>query len=81
MIHQPLGGTQGQASDVELMARRLLRTKENLTRLFADLTGRTEEEIRRDCDRNYFMSAGEAIGYGLADHLLETWIAGTTVCE
>ena len=74
MIHQPLGGTQGQASDVELMARHLLHTKENLTMLLAKLSGRSEEEIRRDCDRNYYMSAQEAIDYGLADHLLKGWI-------
>ena len=74
MIHQPLGGTQGQVSDVELMARHLLQTKENLTNLLAMLSGRSEEEIRRDCDRNYFMSAHEAIRYGMADHLLKGWI-------
>ncbi len=74
MIHQPLGGTHGQASDVELVAKRLLETRRKLIEMLSARTGKPEEAIRQDCDRNYYMSAREAIEYGLADHLFENWL-------
>ena len=69
MIHQVLGGIQGQASDIEIAASRLLARKELLNQLLAAACGRTTEEVRRDCDRDHYMTADEAIAYGLIDHI------------
>ena len=69
MIHQVLGGIQGQASDIEIAAGHLLARKELLNQLLAAACGRTPEEIRRDCDRDHYMTADEAIAYGLIDHI------------
>jgi ATP-dependent Clp protease protease subunit len=71
MIHQPLGGAQGQATDIEIHAREILRTRETLNRILADRTGQTLEKIQSDTERDYFMSAAEAQGYGLIDQVLE----------
>jgi len=70
MIHQPLGGAQGQATDIEIHAREILKTREVLNRILAERTGQTLEKIQSDTERDYFMSATEAQGYGLIDQVL-----------
>ncbi len=70
MIHQPLGGAQGQASDIEIQAREILYLRERLNGILADKTGKTAEQIGRDTDRDNFMSADEAAQYGLIDKVL-----------
>lgn len=67
MIHQPLGGASGQASDVEIQARELLRWKKVLTEIYAKHTGRAFDDLQQDMERDYFMTADEAVAYGLAD--------------
>lgn len=71
MIHQPLGGAQGQATDIEIHAREILKTRETLNRILAERTGQTLEKIQSDTERDYFMSASEAQTYGLLDQVLE----------
>lgn len=70
MIHQPLGGVQGQASDIELHTREILRTKQRLNELLAEHTGQPLEIIEQDTDRDKFMSAEEAKNYGIIDHVV-----------
>ena len=70
MIHQPLGGIQGQATEIELAAQHILKVKRMLNETLAEATGRTVDEIARDTDRDNFMSAEEAVAYGLADGVL-----------
>ena len=70
MIHQPLGGIQGQATEIELAAQHILKIKRMLNRELAAATGRTVDEIARDTDRDNFMDAEEAVAYGLADAVL-----------
>lgn len=67
MIHQPLGGAQGQASDIQIVAEHILKTKKRLNRILAENTGRSIAEIDRDTDRDNYMSAEEAFEYGLID--------------
>ena len=67
MIHQPLGGAQGQASDIKIQAEHILRIKEKMTRILAENTGRSFEEIARDTDRDNYLSADEAKEYGIID--------------
>ncbi|MDN3922995.1 ATP-dependent Clp endopeptidase proteolytic subunit ClpP [Roseateles violae] len=71
MIHQPLGGAQGQATDIEIHAREILKTREQLNRILAERTGQSLEKIQADTERDYFMSAVEAQTYGLIDQVLE----------
>jgi ATP-dependent Clp protease protease subunit len=71
MIHQPLGGAQGQASDMEIMAREILKMKELLTDLLSRHSGKGREQVAKDCDRDYFMSAMQAKEYGLVDQVIE----------
>ncbi len=71
MIHQPLGGVQGQASDIEIEAREILRVKEELTRILAEHSGQSMEQIIEDSDRNKWMTAEEAKNYGLVDNVLD----------
>jgi len=71
MIHQPLGGAQGQATDIEIHAREILKTREQLNRILADRTGQPLDKIQNDTDRDYYMSAEEAAAYGLVDKVLE----------
>jgi ATP-dependent Clp protease protease subunit len=71
MIHQPLGGTSGQAADVEIYAKEILGTRDRLNRILCQHTGRTLKEIERDTDRNYFLSADEAKEYGLVDEVID----------
>ena len=69
MIHQPLGGTQGQASDIAIQAAHMARTKERLTKILAQNTGQTVETITKDTDRDNWLSAEEALAYGLIDKI------------
>ena len=71
MIHQPLGGAQGQATDIEIHAREILKTREQLNRILAERTGQTLEKISADTDRDYFMGAAEARDYGLVDQVID----------
>lgn len=71
MIHQPLGGSQGQASMIEIYAKEILSTRERLYKILADHTGQSVKKITKDCDRDFFMSAGEAADYGLVDKVIE----------
>jgi ATP-dependent Clp protease protease subunit len=70
MIHQPLGGASGQATDVEIQARELLRWKSVLTDIYVEHTGKTRKQLQSDMERDFFMTAGEAVEYGLADKIL-----------
>lgn len=71
MIHQPLGGAEGQASDIEIRARRILKTRDKLNHIMAERTGQSFEQIERDTDRDNFMSAEEARQYGLIDKVID----------
>ena len=71
MIHQPLGGTRGQASDIKIHADHILHTREKLNRILAERTGKTLAEIERDTDRDNFLSAEAAAEYGLIDRVIE----------
>ena len=70
MIHQPLGGAQGQAADIEIQAREILYLRERLNAILAEKTGREIEQIARDTDRDNFMSAEQAVDYGMIDKVL-----------
>ena len=70
MIHQPLGGAQGQATDIQITAKQILKLKEKLNRIMAERTGKTYAEIEKDADRDYYMSAEEAKKYGIVDKVL-----------
>lgn len=69
MIHQPLGGTEGQASDIAISAKHILKTKENLNKILAKNTGKPLSQIEKDTDRDFFMSADEAKKYGIIDEI------------
>jgi len=71
MIHQPLGGAQGQATDIEIQAKEILRLKKYLNKIMADRTGKTVRTIEKDTERDFFMSAEEAMKYGLIDKVLK----------
>ena len=70
-MHQPLGGAQGQASDIEIQAKEILRLKSRLNEIMAESTGQTLETIERDTERDYYLSAEQAVSYGLVDKVLE----------
>lgn len=70
MIHQPLGGAQGQASDIEIAAKRILRMRDHLNRILAERTGQPLERIEKDTDRDNFLSAAQAVEYGLIDKVI-----------
>lgn len=70
MIHQPSGGAGGTASDIHIQAKEILKIKAHLNQILADNCGKSVEQIERDCDRDYFMSAVEARDYGLVDHVV-----------
>jgi ATP-dependent Clp protease protease subunit len=70
MIHQPLGGAEGQASDIEISAKHILKTRENLNKMIAKATGQPLSRIEKDADRDFFMNADEAKKYGIVDHVL-----------
>ncbi|WP_018759093.1 ATP-dependent Clp endopeptidase proteolytic subunit ClpP [Paenibacillus terrigena] len=71
MIHQPLGGAEGQASDIEIRAKRIIKMRDHLNKILADRSGQPLDRIEKDTDRDYFMSAYEAAEYGLVDKVLE----------
>ena len=71
MIHQPLGGTRGQATDIQIHAERILRMKEKLNKIMAERSGQDLEKVKADTERDYFMSAEEAKEYGLIDEVIE----------
>jgi ATP-dependent Clp protease protease subunit len=71
MIHQPLGGTQGQATDIEIHAREILKTREQLNKILAERSGQPLEKIQNDTERDYYMSAAEAADYGLIDKVID----------
>ncbi|MDR0453450.1 MAG: ATP-dependent Clp endopeptidase proteolytic subunit ClpP [Deferribacteraceae bacterium] len=70
MIHQPSGGARGQATDIEIQAQEILRLKKRITEILAERTGKEEEQIRRDSERDFYMSAEEAKGYGIVDSVI-----------
>lgn len=70
LIHQPMGGFQGQASDIEIQAKEILRMKETLNQILVKHTGKNLERIKQDTDRDYFMSGAEAKDYGIVDHVI-----------
>ncbi len=72
MIHQPLGGAQGQASDIEIAAKRILKMREHLNKILSERTGQPLERIQKDTDRDNFLTAVEAMEYGLIDKVIET---------
>lgn len=69
MIHQPLGGAQGQATEIEIAAREILKTREVLNRILAANSGQPLEKVTRDCERDYYLTAQEALNYGLVDEV------------
>ncbi len=71
MIHQPSGGVQGQASDIEIRARETIRIKRKLNQILSDATGQPLEKIERDAERDYYLSASDAVDYGLVDRVIE----------
>ncbi len=72
MIHQPLGGSQGQAEDIKIQAEKILETRERLNKILAERTAQPLEKIEKDTDRDFFMSAEKAVEYGLIDKVLES---------
>ncbi len=71
MIHQPLGGFQGQATDIDIHAREILRVRERLNKILVKHTGQSTKKIQQDTDRDYFMDAQEAVEFGLVDEVIE----------
>ena len=71
MIHQPLGGTQGQATDIDIAAKHILKTKEKMNRMLAANTGKSYEQVAADTERDNWLSAQEALDYGLIDSIIE----------
>lgn len=71
MIHQPSGGAQGQATDVSIRAEWLIRTKKKMNQMMADMTGQSVEKVSADAERDYFMSAQEALNYGIVDQIFD----------
>jgi ATP-dependent Clp protease protease subunit len=71
-MHQPLGGAQGQASDIEIQANEILRLKKNINGILAEATGKSMEEIEKDTSRDFYLTASEAVKYGLVDEVLES---------
>ena len=70
MIHQPSGGARGQATEIQIVAEKILQTKEKLNRILADNTGQPYEIVCRDTERDHYMTAEEAVSYGLVDQIL-----------
>lgn len=71
MIHQPLGGAQGQATEIEIAAKHILRTREKLNKILSERTGQPLDKIEKDTDRDNFMTAAEAQEYGMIDEVME----------
>ena len=70
MIHQPSGGSRGQCTDIQIQAEQILKIKKKLNEILAENTGKSVEEVERDCERDYYMSAQEALEYGLVDKVI-----------
>ncbi|WP_019155645.1 ATP-dependent Clp endopeptidase proteolytic subunit ClpP [Robertmurraya massiliosenegalensis] len=70
MIHQPLGGAQGQATEIEISAKRILKLREHVNQIISERTGQPVEKVAKDSDRDYFMSAKEALDYGIVDEII-----------
>ncbi|NKE06644.1 MULTISPECIES: ATP-dependent Clp endopeptidase proteolytic subunit ClpP [Mesobacillus] len=70
MIHQPLGGARGQATEIEISAKRILKLRDHVNQIISDRTGQSVEKIAKDTDRDYFMSAQEALEYGIIDKII-----------
>jgi ATP-dependent Clp protease protease subunit len=70
LLHQPSGGTRGMASDIEIQAREIIKMNERLIKIFSNATGQSEEKIARDIDRDYWLSADDAVGYGLVSRVV-----------
>jgi ATP-dependent Clp protease, protease subunit len=79
MIHQPIGGAQGQATDIAIQAKEIVRTKRRLNEILADNTGKPFEQIQEDTERDFFLSAAEAVEYGLVDKVIDRHVRGTAV--
>ncbi|GIN61091.1 ATP-dependent Clp protease proteolytic subunit 1 [Robertmurraya siralis] len=71
MIHQPLGGAQGQATEIEISAKRILKLKEHVNQIISERTGQPIEKVAKDSDRDYFMNAKEALEYGIIDEIIQ----------
>ena len=71
MIHQPMGGAQGQAEDIKVEAAQIMRIRDNIVKMYSMMSGQTQEQITKDLDRDNFMSAQEALEYGLIDRVIE----------
>ena len=74
MLHQPLGGAQGQATDIAIEAREIVKIRERINRLIAEATGQQYEKVAEDTDRNYWMSAAEAVEYGVVGQLIQSLV-------
>merc|ERR1739844_444487 len=72
MIHQPMGGARGQAEDIKVEARQIMRIRDNLVKMYSMMTGQTQDQIVKDLDRDNYLSAQEAVEYGLIDRVLES---------
>ena len=72
MIHQPLGGVKGQASDIKIQAEQILKIKSKLNKILAENTGKTVEEVEKDTDRDNYLSAEEALDYGIIDKIYKS---------
>ncbi|MGN8644854.1 ATP-dependent Clp endopeptidase proteolytic subunit ClpP [Gracilibacillus sp. HCP3S3_G5_1] len=71
MLHQPIGGTKGQATEIEITARRILKLKSHINQIISDRTGQSVEKVAKDTERDYFLSAQEAMVYGIIDQIIE----------
>jgi ATP-dependent Clp protease, protease subunit len=81
MIHQPLGGVQGQATDIDIQAKEILRVRDELNRIFVHHTGQSLEQIQRDTDRDFFMTPEQARGYGIVDEVISSKPTPRAVAE
>ena len=72
LLHQPSGGTRGMVSDIEIQAREIIKMNQRLIKIFAKATGQTEEKIAKDIDRDYWLGAEDAVGYGLVNRIVES---------
>ena len=81
MIHQPLGGVQGQATDIDIQAKEILRVRDELNRIFVHHTGQSIEQIQHDTDRDFFMTPEQARGYGIVDEVISSKPTPRAVAE
>ncbi len=81
LIHQPLGGAQGQATDIDIQAREILRIREELTRILCKHTNQPEDKVHRDTERDFYMTGAQALEYGIIDKIIEKRIAPEKVKE